>query len=60
MVSSLAVVHLIKANKPSSCTYQCPAVYTEIAALYRCPAQNLLVYKKGSQPGDRKDPHYVE
>ena len=59
MVSSLAVVHLVKDNEPSSCVYQHPAVCTETDALIDVPAQNLSVYKDG-EPGEGKDPHWAE
>ena len=59
MVSSLAVVHLVKDNKPSSCIYQHPAVCTEIDTLTDVPAQNLLLYKEDGEPGEGKDPHWA-
>ena len=60
MVSSLAVVHLVKDNEPSSCIYQHPAVCTETDALTDVPAQNLLLYKEDGEPGEGKDPHWAE
>ena len=60
MVKSLAVVHFVKDNEPSSCTYKHPAVCTKIKCPYGCYFINLLVYKEDSEPGEGKDPHWAE
>ena len=60
MVRLLAVVHFVKVNEPSSCTYKHPAVCTEINALTDVTAQNLLVYKEDGELGEEKDPHWAE
>ena len=40
--------------------YKHSAVCTEINALTDVTAQNLLVYKEDSEPGEGKDPHWAE